>query len=59
VIIDALNNRNGRPRLLAERCEQDILHACCSIRVTEVYMGMRPGEEAKTKKLLHSLEFYL
>jgi predicted nucleic acid-binding protein len=58
VIIDALNNRNKRARLLAEVSEQDILLACCPINVTEVYMGMRPGEEAKTEKLLRSLEFY-
>jgi predicted nucleic acid-binding protein len=58
VIIDALNNRNDRPRFLAELSEQDILLACCPINVTEVYMGMRAGEEAKTEKLLRSLEFY-
>ena len=58
VIIDTLNGRNDRPRLLAELSQQDILLACCSINVTEVYMGMRPGEEVKTKRLLGSLEFY-
>jgi predicted nucleic acid-binding protein len=58
VIIDALNGRNKRARLLAEVSEQDILLACCPINVTKVYMGMRPGEEAKTEKLLRSLEFY-
>jgi predicted nucleic acid-binding protein len=52
------NNRKGRSRLLTELCEQDILLACCSVNVTEVYMGMRSGEEAKTAKLLRSLEFY-
>ena len=58
VLIDALNNRNGRPQLLAEISRQDILLACCAVNVTEVYMGMRPSEEAKTEKLLKSLEFY-
>ena len=58
VIIDTLNDRNERPRLLAEFCQQDVLLACCPINVTEVYMGMRPGEERKTEKLLRSLEFY-
>lgn len=33
--------------------------ACCSINVTEVYAGLRPGEEAKTERLLGSLNFYL
>lgn len=58
VIIDTLNGRNDRPYLLSQLSQQDILLACCSINVTEVYMGMRPGEEVKTKKLLGSLEFY-
>lgn len=58
VIIDTLNGRHERPRLLAELSQRDILLACCSINVTEVYMGMRAGEEVKTKKLLGSLEFY-
>jgi predicted nucleic acid-binding protein len=58
VIIDVLNGRKERPRILAELSRQDVLLACCPINVTEVYMGMRPGEEGKTEKLLRSLEFY-
>jgi predicted nucleic acid-binding protein len=58
VLIDALNDRNGRPQLLAQLSQQDILLACCAINITEVYMGMRPGEEANTEKFLRSLEFY-
>jgi predicted nucleic acid-binding protein len=58
VLIDALNDRNGRPQFLSRLSEQDILLACCAVNVTELYMGMRPGEEAKTEKLLRSLEFY-
>jgi predicted nucleic acid-binding protein len=58
VLIDALNGRNGRPRLLAQFSEQDILLACCAVNVTEIHMGIRPGEEVKTEKLLRSLEFY-
>lgn len=58
VLIDALNDRNGRPQLLAQFSQQDILLACCAVNVTELYMGMRPGEEAKTEKFLRSLEFY-
>jgi tRNA(fMet)-specific endonuclease VapC len=58
VLIDALNGRNGRPRLLAQLSQQDILLACCSVNVTEVYIGMRPGEEVQTTKFLTSLEFY-
>jgi tRNA(fMet)-specific endonuclease VapC len=58
VIIDALNSRRDRPHLLAELAGRGILLACCSVNVTEVYMGMRRGEEAKTERLLYSLEFY-
>src|ERR1022692_250421 len=58
VLIDVLNDRNGRPQFLAELSHQDILLACCAVNVTEIYMGMRPGEEAKTEKFLRSLEFY-
>ena len=58
VLIDVLNGRNGRPELLARLSQQDILLACCRVNVTEVYMGIRPGEEAKTARFLRSLEFY-
>ena len=58
VLIDALNSRSGRPELLSHLSQQDILLACCAINVTEVYMGMRPGEEAKTERFLRSLEFF-
>ncbi len=58
VLIDTLNDRNGRPQLLAQISQQDILLACCAVNVTEIHMGMRPGEEAKTGKFLRSLEFY-
>jgi predicted nucleic acid-binding protein len=58
VIIDTLNGRKDRLRLLSEFARNDILLACRSINVTEVYMGMRSGEEAKTEGFLHSLEFY-
>jgi predicted nucleic acid-binding protein len=58
VLIDTLNNRNGRPEALGEFSQRDILLACCAVNVTELYMGMRPGEEAKTERFLRSLEFY-
>jgi predicted nucleic acid-binding protein len=58
ILIDVLNNRRGRPQILSQLSHQDILLACCSVNVTELYMGMRPGEEAKTEKLLRSLEFF-
>jgi predicted nucleic acid-binding protein len=57
-LIDALNGRGGQPQLLAQFSQQDILLACCAVNVTEIHMGMRPGEEARTEKLLRRLEFY-
>jgi predicted nucleic acid-binding protein len=58
VLIDTLNDRNGRPQLLSQLSQQDILLACCAVNITEVYMGMRPSEEARTGRFLRSLEFY-
>ena len=58
VIIDAINDRNGRCELLDTLIGQGTLLACCPINITEVYMGMRPEEEEKTVEFLASLEFY-
>jgi predicted nucleic acid-binding protein len=58
VIIDAINDRNDRNELLEQMIGRGILLACCPIQVTEVYMGMRPNEAARTQQFLESLEFY-
>ena|SRR5260221_57184 len=58
VLIDVLNDRHDRPQFLAELSSKNILLACCAVNVTELYMGVRPGEEAKTESFLRSLEFY-
>ena len=58
VIIDAINDRNGRNELLENFSLQDVLLACCPINVTELYIGMRAGEEKRTEQFLLSLEFY-
>ena len=58
VLIDTLNGRNGRPQLLAQFSQQNILLAGCAVSVTKLYMGMRSGEETKTGTYLRSLEFY-
>lgn len=34
------------------------LLACCPVNLTEVYAGLRPGEEIRTKEFLDSLEFF-
>jgi hypothetical protein len=36
VIIDPINDRNGRNELLERFSRHDILLACCSINVTEL-----------------------
>lgn len=32
--------------------------ACCPVNITEVYAGLRPGEEEKTAAFISSLEFF-
>jgi predicted nucleic acid-binding protein len=59
IIIDTLNGKRGRRELIEKLIEDGAEMACCSINVTEVYAGLRPGEEAKTERLLGSLNFYL
>jgi predicted nucleic acid-binding protein len=58
VIIDVINDRNGRSQLLEGLLAEGTLLACCPINVTEVHMGMRPNEAEKTEEFLASLEFY-
>lgn len=58
IIIDVLNGKRGRPSLLRGLVADGHLLACCSISITEVYAGLRPGEEQKTLNFLHSLKFY-
>ena len=58
IIIDALNGKRGRRELIDQLIQDGADMACCSVNVTEVYAGLRPGEEAKTERLLRSLKFY-
>ena len=58
VIFDHLNGRFGRTEFLDELIEQDHLLACCPVNITEVYAGLRPGEEKKTAAFIESLEFF-
>jgi predicted nucleic acid-binding protein len=58
VIIDVINGRNGRAELLDQLIDEGTLLACCSINITEVHMGLRSHEAAKTESFLASLEFY-
>jgi predicted nucleic acid-binding protein len=56
VIFDHLNGRYGRTQFLEQLIEQGHFLACCPVNITEVYAGLRPGEEAKTDAFLNSLE---
>ena len=58
VIIDALNHKRGRRELLRDLALERHALACSSIQVTEVYVGTRPEDEARTEELLAGLEFY-
>jgi predicted nucleic acid-binding protein len=58
VIFDHLNGRFGRTEYLNDLLKQGHLLACCPVNFTEVYSGIRPGEEAETREFLLSLEFY-
>ena len=57
VILDHLNGRNGRPAFLDSLILQGHVLAICPVNITEVYAGLRPGEEGKTENLIRSLEF--
>jgi predicted nucleic acid-binding protein len=57
VIFDHLNGRFGRTKFLARLVEQGHLFACCPVNLTEVYAGLRSGEEDRTDALMNSLEF--
>jgi predicted nucleic acid-binding protein len=57
VIFDHLNGRFGRTEFLEQLIEQGHVLACCPVNFTEVYAGLRPGEEDKTAAFLNSLEY--
>jgi predicted nucleic acid-binding protein len=57
VIFDHLNGRFGRTEFLEQLLDQGHVFACCPVNLTEVYAGLRPGEEDRTGAFLNSLEF--
>src|ERR1051326_1288377 len=58
VIIDALNDKQGRRSLLMDFLNQGHLLGCCSVNVSEVYAGLRPKEERATEEFLRSLQYF-
>lgn len=57
VIFDHLNGRYARTEFLDQLLDDGHILACCAINVTEVYAGLRTGEELKTDTFLNSLEY--
>jgi len=55
VIFDHLNGRYGRTKFLDNLIEQGHVLACCPVNITEVYAGLRPGEEMRTDAFMDSL----
>ncbi len=55
VIFDHLNGRFGRTEFLDQLLEQGHVLACCPVNITEIYAGIRPGEEAATEAFIDSL----
>jgi predicted nucleic acid-binding protein len=56
VLIDALRLRRGRRQWLAELVRAGHTLATSALNLAEVYAGMRPEEEARTKTFLNALE---
>ena len=56
IVFDHLNGRYGRTQFLDQLIQQGHVLACCPVNITEVYAGLRPGEEAKTEAFIDSLE---
>ena len=57
IMFDHLNGRYGRTQFLDQLIQHGHVLACCQVNITEVYAGLRPGEEAKTEAFIDSLEF--
>jgi len=56
VIIDHLNGRFGRTEFLRDLLDRRHDLVCCPIVITEIYAGLRVGEEAKTAAFINRLE---
>ena len=57
VMFDHFNGRRGRTEFLDQLIQQGHVLACCSVNITEVYAGLRSGEESKTEAFIDSLEY--
>jgi predicted nucleic acid-binding protein len=58
VLIDVLRSRDGRRELLAELSRKGDSLTTTALNIAEVYAGMRPEEERRTKVFLDPLDCY-
>jgi predicted nucleic acid-binding protein len=56
VLIDALRSRRGRRKWLAELVEAGHTLQTSALNVGEIFAGMRPEEEARTKDFLNAVD---
>jgi predicted nucleic acid-binding protein len=58
LIIDLINNRNGRREFIQQLLKHADTLSCCTINVVEVYTGMHPGEEKITASWFDRLLYH-
>ena len=58
VLIDALRLRRGRRQWLAELVRGGHTLSTSALNIAEIYAGMRPQEDARTKAFLNALPSY-
>ena len=54
-LIDALNGKRNRKKLLRELVAQGHSLACCAVTIAELYAGLRPEEVVRAEELVSVL----
>jgi predicted nucleic acid-binding protein len=57
IIIDVINNRRSRDKVLEHLLNEGHVLACCAVNFTEIYAGLRAKEASATQTFLASLQF--
>lgn len=58
LIVDLINDRNGRRSFVRQLLKPGDTLGYCATNLTEVYSGMRPGEEAVTEAYFSRMLYY-
>jgi predicted nucleic acid-binding protein len=58
VLVDVLRSRHGRREFLASAVRAGHTLSTTSLNIAEIYVGMRPAEEARTELFLQSLQTF-